>query len=77
MFMVRLADITACCIYSSVKLKLISAGEQRRVRSLSSTFFRIKKLGIQCVFGLVGVYALWIEDALYVDSAMRWIGCCH
>ncbi|MFM0342401.1 thiamine pyrophosphate-binding protein [Paraburkholderia fungorum] len=34
-------------------------------------------MDIKCVFGLVGVYALWIEGALYADNTMRWIGGCH
>jgi len=38
---------------------------------------RLKKLGINKVFGVPGDYAFSVNDAICNDAEMQWIGCCN
>jgi len=38
---------------------------------------RLKRLGINKVFGVPGDYAFAVNDAVCNDKEMRWIGCCN
>lgn len=38
---------------------------------------RLKKLGINKVFGVPGDYAFAVDDAVCNDKEMQWIGCCN